>query len=239
MKLVVSTLLLLAIFSSNTLAAETNAPKASPTPAAEDETVDVSKVTEKYWAQGKDTELGVVQNRKYTSAHRLELDLLTGSVSTDPFLNVHHFGVSLGYYFTQYFSLHAIAWKDSVSFSDAYNSFKAQTANAVLDTNRPKGFYGLELNQNFLYGKASLFGAAIIYVDIFALGGLGMTDTDSGKNLTPFLGLGQKIHLNQTMALHLDYRIMQFNETIPSSTGVSHDRTNTTDVVTLGLCFFY
>ena len=240
MKLFFTLVLMITLLSVNALAA--GAPPAGsavPSPTPEDETVDVSKVTEKYWAQGKDTELGVVQNRKYTSEHRLELDLFTGSISTDPFLTVHHYGFSLGYYITQNFSLHAIAWKDSVSFSDAYNSFKAQTANAILDTNKPKGFYGLELNQNILYGKASLFGSAIIYVDIFALGGLGMTDTETGKELTPFLGLGQKIHLNQTMALHLDYRIMQFSETIPSSTGNSHDRSNTTDVVTLGLCFFY
>jgi outer membrane beta-barrel protein len=204
------------------------------------EAVDVSKVTQKYWAQGKDTELGVVQNRKYTSEHRLELDLFTGTVSTDPFLSVHHYGGSLGYYFSQYFSAHATAWKDSVSNSDAYNSFKAQTSNASVDLNRPKSFYGLELNENFLYGKASLLGNAIIYVDIYALGGAGVTATDSGSYFTPFLGLGQKIHINQWLALDLNYRVMFFNETIPSATGgAGHERSNTTDVVTLGLCLFY
>jgi outer membrane beta-barrel protein len=214
--------------------------KEQTSPSAEGEAIYVSKVAEKYWAQGKDTELGVVQNRKYTSAHRFELDIFTGSVSTDPFLSVHQYGGSLGYHFNQYLSAHAIAWRSIVSNSDAYTSFKAQTSNASVDLNRPKGFYGLQLNENFLYGKASLFGSAIIYVDIFALGGVGITDTESGKNFTAFIGLGQKIHLNQTLALHLDYRIMKFNETIPSVSGkAGNDRSNTTDVVTLGLCFFY
>ena len=234
-------LLFAIIFMSlNANAAEPLNQAAVKDPSPDGEAIDVSKITEKYWAQGKDTELGVVQNRKYTSEHRFEFDLFTGTVSTDPFLSVHHYGGSIGYYFTQYFSLHATAWKDSVSNSDAYNSFKAQTANASVDLNRPKSFYGLELNENFLYGKASLMGNAIIYVDIFALGGAGFTDTESGKNFTSFLGLGQKIHLNQTMALNLDYRIMFFNEIIPSLTGgPGHERSNTTDVVTLGLCFFY
>lgn len=243
MKLIILTIAL--FFQTNAFAED--AKDASP-PAAtspEGEAVDVSKVTEKYWAQGKDTELGVVQNRKFTSEHRFELDIFAGTVSTDPFLSVHHYGGSLGYHFNQYFSLHAIAWKDSVSNSDAYNSFQsnslAQTGiKATVDTNRPKGFYGLQADENFLYGKASFFGKMIIYVDLFVLGGVGMTATDSGNDFTPFLGIGQKIHLNQTMALTLDYRIMEYNEVIPKSLGVgSNQRSNTTDVVTFGLCFLY
>src|SRR6185369_15382523 len=77
-------------------------PEASPPPVVAGEEVDVTKVTEKYWAQGKDSELGVVQNRKYSNEHRIELDLIGGTVSTDPFLSVHHFGGTLGYHFTQY-----------------------------------------------------------------------------------------------------------------------------------------
>ena len=234
---------------TSALAAPKNAPAPTPAPEAaaadttstEGETVDVSKVQEKYWAQGKDTELGVVQNRKFTSDHRFELDIFTGTLSTDPFLSVHHFGGSIGYYFSQYLSLHAIAWKDSVNNSDAYNSFLAQTNNSVLvDSNRPKGFYGLQVNGNFLYGKVSFLGKMIIYVDIFLLGGVGMTSTQTGSDVTPFIGIGQKIHLNSFMALHLDYRVMQFNETLQSATagGASHTRSNTTDAVTLGLCFF-
>lgn len=234
-------IMMIVLLMSSSALAENALPSPTPeTVAAEGEAVDVSKVTEKYWAQGKDSELGVVQNRKYTSENRFELDLLTGSISTDPFLSVHQYGGSLGYHFSQYFSLHAIAWKASVNNSDAYTSFKAQTSNAAIDLNRPKGFYGLQANENILYGKASLFGKMIIYVDIFVLGGMGITDTDSGKNLTPFVGLGQKIHLNQTMTLHLDYRVMKFNETIPSSTGgVSHERSNTTDAISFGIGFLY
>ena len=233
--------LLFPLFCQSRAFAEPAKEAPAATPSAEGEAVDVSKVTEKYWAQGKDTELGVVQNRKYTSEHRMEFDIFTGTVSTDPFLSVHHYGGSIGYHFNQYFSLHAIAWRDSVSNSDAYNSFQAQTANSVgLDTNRPRGFYGIQANENFLYGKASFFGKMIIYVDLFVLGGVGMTDTTTGNDFTPFVGIGQKIHLNQFMALHLDYRIMAFSETVPSASGgASHDRSNTTDVVTFGLCFFY
>ena len=239
-------LLLLGI-GLTTLPTSHAAKKAAPAPAAspdagdtssEGETVDVSKITEKYWAQGKDTELGVVQNRKYTSEHKFELEAFAGILSTDPFLSVHSIGGSIGYHFSQYLSLHAVAWKAAVSPSDAYRAFEAQAAStATLNTNPPKSFYGLQGNFNFLYGKASLFGHAIIYVDLFILGGLGVTDTSTGNDITPFIGIGQKIHLNRYMALDLDYRIMHFNESV-NNNGVMQGRSNNTDAINLGISFF-
>src|ERR1035437_7106597 len=75
------------------------------------EEVDLTKITEKYWAEGKETELGVVQNRKYTTAKKIELGLLLGTISTDPFLSVHHIGGSVGYHFSPYTSVHLTSWK--------------------------------------------------------------------------------------------------------------------------------
>lgn len=245
----VLSLVLLSLFIGSTTYAA--GPAASPPPSATadnsaeaGESVDVSKITEKYWAQGKETELGVVQNRKYTSAGKIELEGFFGTLSSDPFLSVHHYGGSLGYHFNQYFSLHAIAWKASASGSDALSTFQALPGSPIVNTNMPKGFYGLQGNYNFLYGKASLFGKVIIYVDLFVLGGMGVTDTESGKNVTPFFGLGQKIHLNKFLALTLDYRIMRYNETILSKQTATagqfvSERSNTTDAVTLGLSLFY
>ncbi len=71
-------------------------PQVQP-PSTEGEAIDVSKVTEKYWAQGKDSELGVVQNRKYSNEKRFEIDLLTGSLSYDPFQSIANYGVSFGF----------------------------------------------------------------------------------------------------------------------------------------------
>ena len=223
----------------------TTAFAADPTPAPKEvspdgEAVDVSKVTEKYWAQGKDTELGVVQNRKYSSEHRFELDLFAGTVSTDPFLSVHAYGGTLGYNFNQYFSAQILYWKASVSNSDAYGQLKAGAPTADVYLNRPKAFYGAQGEWNILYGKASLFGSSIIYVDIFALAGAGVNDTQTGKDFTGFVGLGQKIHLNRYMSLNLDYRVLFFSENVQSeNTGALRSRSNSTDVITLGLGFFY
>ena len=202
------------------------------------ETVDVSKITEKYWAQGEETELGVVQNRKYTSDGKIELGLLAGTTSTDPFLSVHQYGSSRGDHFSQYFSTHLIGWKNNVSPSDAYRAFQAQNPGYGVGTNPPKAFYGVEFDENFLYGKASLFGKTLIYVDLFLLGGFGINQATTGNEFTPFIGIGQNIHLSQHMALHLDYRFMHFSESIPYQ-GSLQQRSNNTDAVTLGLSFFY
>jgi outer membrane beta-barrel protein len=207
----------------------------TPTPSNSGEAADVSKVTEKYWAEGKESELGVVQNRRYSNEGHIELDLLTGSISSDPFLSTSSYGGSIGYHLTPNLSLHAIAWKASADDSDAYRQLRVEAPSADLYRNRPRGFYGLQVNENLLYGKASLFGKMIIYVDLFILGGAGMTSTDTGSNFTPFVGLGQKIHLNSFAVLHLDYRIMRYAESVKNSGGLVRERANVTDAVSLGL----
>lgn len=227
-----------------TAPAEPAASTTSSTPSAtgDAEEVDLSKITEKYWAEGKETELGVVQNRKYTTAKKLEIALLAGTVSTDPFLSVHNLGGSIGYHFSPYTSVHLTAWRHLVTASDALKTFERETGSTV-NTNHPRAFYGMEVKQNFLYGKASLFGNMIIYVDLFVMAGLGITNTESGNNLTPELGLGQKIYLNERMSINLDYRIMRYNERILSKSAATlgtqvGERANTTDAVTLGLSLF-
>jgi outer membrane beta-barrel protein len=215
--------------------AETPAAPKTQAASAEGEAVDVSKVTEKYWAQGKDSELGVVQNRRYSNEKRFEIDLLTGSLSYDPFQSISNYGGSIGYYFSQYLSVHGIAWRNNTSDSAAYKSLKTEAPSADLFRNTPKSFYGLQVNENFLYGKASLLGKVIIYVDLFLLGGAGVMSTATGSNFAPFIGIGQKIHINRNIVLHLDYRVIGFKETVKNTAGSSQTRSNTSDAITFGL----
>ncbi len=212
-------------------------------PKAEAEEIDLGKLTEKYWAEGKESELGVVQNRKYTTDRKIETSLIFGTLSTDPFLSVLRYGVTAGYHFNSYTSVHGIFWKNSVSGSNALHTFESETGSTV-NTNHPLSYYGAEVRQNFIYGKASFFGKAIIYVDLFVLAGMGITNTESGNSFTPTLGLGQKVYLNERMSLHLDYRIMTYRETILSKSPASAgnrvgERTNQSDAVTLGLSFYF
>jgi outer membrane beta-barrel protein len=239
------TFMLCLIFISLQAVAKTKNPAPPlPTSAQEKaEEIDLGKLTEKYWAEGKETELGVVQNRKYTSAKKIEVGLVAGTISSDPFLSLHQLGGSVGYHFSSYTSVHFTLWKNMIGPSDALKKFENETGSTV-NTNQPISYYSAEVRQNFIYGKASLFGSSIIYVDLFVLAGLGITHTESGDNFTPSLGIGQKVYLNEKMALNLDYRVMTYGETILSKNPATKgnkvgERTNTSDAVSIGLSFFF
>ena len=215
---------------------------AEPAPAVPpaDDTVEVEKIKEKYWAKGDDSEVGVVQNRLYSKAQRIELGAFFGFTSNDPFLSVKQFGGGLGYHFNEYFSIAAVGWQYSVSSSSALTTFEAQM-NSTTNTNKPKSFYGLEGKASLLYGKLSLMGQKIIYFDLHALGGYGMTSTENGSYGTPFIGVGQQIYLNRFFSLNVDYRLMTYSEQIVGRVpgpnyGVNlGSRTNNSSVITLGV----
>ncbi len=211
------------------------APPASA-PGPDPEAIEIRKVSEKYWAQGDESELGVVQNRTYTRARRVGLDLFTGTLSTDPFLSVRTFGGTLGWNFDDHWGLHAVVWRAHASDSAAYESFRQQAPTADVDRNPPTGFHGLQVNRSVLYGKAALFGKTLMYVDVFLFGGAGLSATRTGNYLTPFVGIGQKIHLTRNLSLHLDYRVLRFSERLTGPSG-THERTNTSDSLNLGVGF--
>src|SRR5262245_10788021 len=82
----------LVLFHGRALAEDKAQPTGSPVEHAADngqgERVNVENIKQKYWARGDESELGVVQNRLYSKANKLELSLLGGILSTDPFLSV-------------------------------------------------------------------------------------------------------------------------------------------------------
>jgi outer membrane beta-barrel protein len=206
----------------------------------------VDKMKDKYWQRGSDTsEVRVVQNRLYSKARTFELGLYVGSISTDPFLSVKNYGLSLGYHINDYFGLVALGWKESVSPSDALTLLQGPPTNTTANTNDPKSFVGGELDFVPLYGKLSLVGKAIIYFDTHIDLGAGGTATETGNDFTQFIGLGEQIYLNSWSSLTLDYRLTRYVETLDQKTlgqpglGASiGNRTDLNDVVTIGISFF-
>jgi hypothetical protein len=85
---------------------------------------DVGAIKERYWARGEESSLGVVQNRTYTKAGKVEIGLLGGVTLSDPFLSIQHAGGSLGYHFNEYFGLHAFGWKSFTSGSSALDTLE-------------------------------------------------------------------------------------------------------------------
>ena len=203
------------------------------------ERVNVDRIKEKYWARGDESEIGVVQNRLYSKARKIEVGIFVGSLSSDPFLNVVAIGASAGFHFNEYFAMHAFGWKDAVARSSALEVLESGGKKA--NTNPPKSFYGAEGGASLLYGKLSVVGKAIIYYDFHLLGGAGVTNTESGAYFTPFIGIGQQVYLNKSLSLRFDYRHMRYTEDIKEKEITAKlgqtvgQRTNFTGAVTLGL----
>ncbi len=208
------------------------------------ERVNVEIIKEKYWARGDETELAVVPSRTYSEEHQWEVGVLGGAVRTDPFLNVNNAGFSLGYHFSEYFAVRGLMWKDFVSNSSALTTFQ-DTKGGETNYNKPKSYYGGEAVGSLLYGKLSLLGKSIIYFDLHALGGIGVTNTENGTYPTPHIGLGQQVYVSKSVSLSLDYRLMYYHEEIkervvPTKMGeVVGSRNNFSNVITFGANFMF
>lgn len=213
----------------------------APQPEAEKpQVVDLRKVNRQVWASGQKvsgTEVEVVQQRRYSSAQRLELQLSGGISVSDPFLSVKQVGGSLGYHFNHFYSIHLLYWKYLVARSSASDAFYSLQG-TLPAVNQPKSFMGAEFEGNLLYGKLSLLGKSIIYIDVFALGGAGIQQTDAGSAFAPFVGLGQMVYLSSHFALKLGYRVLRYSETVQGTSGPLK-RTNVTEAVNLGLSYLF
>lgn len=172
--------------------------------------VDVEDIKKQYWGQEESFE--VVQNRLYTKAHRLEVNLFGMSNQVDPFQQIYAPGFSLGYHFSEYVSLHAIGWRNFSFDSAAVPALLS--AGAVANTNVPMWYAGGEIIWSVIYGKLSLLGKAILYYDLHVTGGGGSTWTETGPYFTQVVGVGQKIYLNKYMAVRFDYRMAHYYEAV-------------------------
>jgi outer membrane beta-barrel protein len=234
------------VFSAVTVApmaySDDTTPPPTQTPTAR---LPVDKMKEKYWNKGnEDMEVRVVQNRLYSKAHTFELGLFVGSIATDPFLSVKNYGASLGYHLSDYFGIVLLGWKDSVQPSSALTLLQGPPTNTTANTNDPNYFIGGELDFVPLYGKLSLVGKSIIYFDTHLDLGCGDTSTETGKYITPFVGIGEQIYLNGWSSLMLDYRLAGYHEQLvqktagPGQGSVLGGRTTLNDVITVGVSFF-
>lgn len=232
------------IARAQTIAPNTAPP--APRAAAQPQVVDLSRVNRRAWTGGNATsEIDVVQNRRYTNANRLELGGFFGFSAPDPFLSVKNAGGSIGYHFNTFYSLHFLYWKYLVSDSTAAESFARSNFGAKAATNPPKSFMAAQLNGNLIYGKLSVIGKVIIYFDLFVFGGAGIHSAQNGNSIAPFIGIGQRVHLDKHLGIRLDYRLMRYSENVVSLVDVSTGETQTVprttmqESVNLGLSYFF
>jgi outer membrane beta-barrel protein len=192
-------------------------PKPAPVPApqapsAEQDAADLEKIKQRYWAQGSETEMGVVQNRLYTKQGKVESWVFGGLLASDPFLSIKTTGLNLGYHINETSSFHIMGMRHFVGASSALTTLREGEKEA--NTNLPRAMVGGEYKASLLYGKLSLLGARILYFDMhFGLGGH-VTATETGNYMGPMGSVGQTIYLARDVSLRFDYRMLAYRERI-------------------------
>jgi outer membrane beta-barrel protein len=220
-------LILIVLISARTFAADkakkapAPAPGAGADPNQAGELLEVEKVKEKYWAQGQDSKMGVVQNRVYTKEGKFVLGALGGTTIADPFLSIKQYGGVLGYHFNEFIGVEALGWKNVVGKSSALKTAEQQGKDQ--NTVDPRWFMGAEGLGSIMYGKLSLLGARIIYYDMHLAAGLGVTGFEhyrpnksalTDMSITYLWGVGQRFYITNALSLRLDYRNQIYKETI-------------------------
>jgi outer membrane beta-barrel protein len=244
----------LACFASESLAAQPSpTPAASSAPTQGDtinaERVNTDAIKEKYWARGDESEIGVVQNRLYSKANKIEFQIMGTLINSDPFVSTYALGGRLGYHMNEYFSVHALAWKSWASPSSTQTNLQSTKPDneigTALNTDYAKSYYGGEFQASLLYGKLSLVGKSIIYYDLHFLAGLGVTGTESGNNFTQHVGVGQQFFLSKRTSIIVDYRIMHYRDTLLDKIDVADfgnpvgTRSNWTNAISIGVGFLF
>lgn len=204
------------------------------------EKVDIEGIKQRYWSQGEDAAVGVVQNRAFSKAKKVQVGLFGGTVISDPFLNTAGLGFTAAYFFDEYFGVGVMGLGHSVSDSSALAEFRRLNGGDA-NTNEPKSYFGIEGTASLLYGKLSLIGASIIYYDMHASLGMGATWTESGRYFTPSIGIGQRFYVTKWSSIRFDYRLMPYRERIiekvvPTERGqYKGSRNNFSNTITLGV----
>ncbi len=233
-QMIVSSLVIGSVYAQEE---EASPPRVEKKATSKPARLDVQDLKKRYWNEKE--EYDVVQNRTYSKSGKIELQLFGGFILGDPFLTIYNTGGSLGYHFSEYLGVSLLAWKSFSSDSGAAKDFQ-DTIKTSASTNPLKGYYGSEVNWNFIYGKRNLFGSNILYYDVHALFGLGMTASTTGNYLTPSLGFGQQTYITKRIAFRTDYRLQYIKETIPGRSGSSSiERSNFMHSITLGFSFFF
>ncbi len=204
-------LVIISIFSVSTSVLAKKA-KSSSKAEPNEEILEVEKIKEKYWAQGDESQLGVVQNRTYSKKEKIQIGLLGGRAMDDPFLATNFYGGNISYNFSEFWGVSVLGWKYNVSPSNALTVLRAGGKEA--NTIEPHNYIGAEASGSFLYGKLSLIGKKIIYYDMHFTAGMGSTNTENDSAaFTASLGLGQRFYITQNMSLRMDYRVQTYQAT--------------------------
>lgn len=206
--------------------------------------VDVDSIKQRYWAQGEQAELGVVQNRTYSKEKKFTFGVSYGSTSSDPFLSVSQLGLSLTYHFSEYIGFGITGFGFFTGKSNALTTFETYSL-ATANTVYPFNYIAAEGSASLLYGKLSILGKSIIYYDLYLLGGVGRINKEGGPGLAYHAGLGQRFFISKHWSIKFDYKLLMYNENLiekvnPATLGqIAGNRNNFSHTINFGIDFLF
>lgn len=210
----------------------------------EPQAVDVESIKQRYWAQGEQAELGVVQNRTYSKEKKFTLGIGYGTTNSDPFLSITQLHANLTYHFSEYIGLGIVGMGFFTGKSGALTEFERWSF-ATANTVAPLNYIALEGSASLLYGKLSVLGKSIIYYDLYMLGGAGRVNKEGGPALAYHLGIGQRFFISKFWSLKIDYKLVSYNENIiekinPATIGtIAGNRQNFSHTINFGIDFLF
>ena len=208
------------------------------------EPIDVDKFKDQYWDHGNKETFSVLQNRAFRKSTKAEIGFFAGIVDTDPFLNAYNYGGFLSYHFSEYFALTGFVWKYVVGSSSNLKALESDQG-VTVNTNIPSLFIGGEVAFSPLYGKLSLMGNVIIYLDSQITAGAGKITTETGNYIAPIFGIGEQIFLSRFITFRIDYHLYFYSETLQVKTigssvlgpALPSPRLNVSNAFTAGITF--
>jgi outer membrane beta-barrel protein len=213
------------------------------------EKVEIDDLSNSYWNEVSEVEVGVVQNRIYTKKKKIEVEALAGIVFNNPFINTYNAEAYLGYHFNELFSLHFNYSHFANTYSSSYFELKNQIQtqdskiNIKPEINLIKHITGMEARASLMYGKISFLGKAIQYFDAFASFGIASLVNQTNHEIAYTLGIGQQFHILRSFSFLISYKLITYKENIAIYNGntFSHlsRQTNYSHNVTAGFCLFF
>lgn len=232
--------------SSTPKASEAGSPQESNS-----DKLDVSNLEQKYWS-AKDDEYTVVQNRTYTKNRRFFVNLSTGRLINDGFVEGVPNSFGFGYFFNEKNGI-SLDYTQFTTKDNQTTDFFFSTKGSKPNYNSPVSTTSLSYIWSPIYAKVSLLEKRILYLDLSVALRLGQTKYNINlsegalaKQATHYgIDVSQLWFLNKRFAFRFDIRnswskqeLQKFYQSIDSTRDLGSDQLQDTTWM-FGLNIFF
>ena len=163
-------------------------------------------------------------------SENFEISSFVSLISVQDFGVEPQFGLRLAYHIHEDFFV-----EGSIAQTDVGASSTERANNALAFDERRYTDYHLSTGWNFLHGY-STFGDRRVVHNTYLIGGAGITNFADQNNFTTHFGLGQRLLLNDTLAIRLEGKnyMVSYDSPLQGSTSTQHNI-----ALSLGLSLFF